>query len=37
MSRTSWTDDTKRRVMAAAVGGYAAAVVGAGVWAVLTY
>lgn len=37
LSRTSWSERVRRRIVAAAVGGYAAAVVGAGVWAVLTY
>ncbi|WP_442819277.1 hypothetical protein [Streptomyces sp. NBC_01236] len=37
LSRAAWSDTTKQRVMYAAVGGYAAAVVGAGVWAVLTW
>ncbi|WP_369249616.1 hypothetical protein [Streptomyces sp. R41] len=37
LSRTSWSDRIRQRVMYAAVGCYAAAVVGAGVWAVLTW
>ncbi|WP_371668773.1 hypothetical protein OG985_14550 [Streptomyces sp. NBC_00289] len=37
LSRTSWTETVRRRIVAAAVGCYVAAVVGAGVWAVLTY
>ena len=37
LSRTSWSEPVRRRIMAAATGGYVAAVVGAGVWAVLTY
>jgi hypothetical protein len=37
LSRTSWSEPTRRRIVAAAVGCYAAAVAAAGVWAVLTY
>ena len=37
LSRTSWTRAVRRRIVAVAVGCYAVAVVGAGVWAVLTY
>ncbi|MFD9095083.1 hypothetical protein [Streptomyces collinus] len=37
LSRTSWSERTRWRVVAAATGCYAAAVAGAGVWAVLTY
>ncbi|MEV5879821.1 hypothetical protein AB0L75_37530 [Streptomyces sp. NPDC052101] len=37
LSRSPWSERTRRRIVAAAVGCYAAAVVGAGVWAVLTY
>ncbi|WP_180289323.1 MULTISPECIES: hypothetical protein [Streptomyces] len=37
LSRASWSDRTKQRVMYTAVGCYAAAVAGAGVWAVLTW
>jgi hypothetical protein len=37
MSRTSWSGGTRQRVVYAAVGCYAAAVVGVGVWAVLTW
>ncbi|AOR31746.1 hypothetical protein BFF78_12395 [Streptomyces fodineus] len=37
LSRSPWTDQTRRRIVATAVGCYAAAVAGAGVWAVLTY
>ncbi|MDQ0958752.1 hypothetical protein QFZ66_002630 [Streptomyces sp. B4I13] len=36
-SRTSWSERVRWRITAAAVGCYAAAVVAAGVWAVLTY
>ncbi|MEH0514755.1 hypothetical protein QA942_27135 [Streptomyces sp. B21-106] len=36
-SRTSWSERVRWRVTAAAVGCYAAAVITAGVWAVLTY
>ncbi|WP_329363608.1 hypothetical protein [Streptomyces sp. NBC_01483] len=36
LSRTPWSDRTRHRVMYAAVGCYAAAVLGAGVWAALT-
>ncbi|MGY5011628.1 hypothetical protein ACWDFR_20955 [Streptomyces sp. 900105755] len=37
LSRTGWSQRTRWRVVAAAVGCYAAAVAAAGVWAVLTY
>jgi len=37
LSRTSWSETTRRRIVTAAVGCYAAAVVGAGIWAGLTY
>jgi hypothetical protein len=37
LSRTSWSETVRRRIVVMAVGCYAAAVVGAGVWAVLTY
>jgi len=37
LSRTSWSAVARRRAVAVAVGCYAAAVAGAGVWAVLTY
>ncbi|MER6783836.1 hypothetical protein ABT330_04095 [Streptomyces sp. NPDC000658] len=37
LSRTSWSERARRRVVAAAVGCYAAAVAAAGVWAVRTY
>ncbi|MEV7326101.1 hypothetical protein [Streptomyces sp. NPDC093970] len=37
LSRTSWSERTRWRIVAAAVGCYAAAVAAAGVWAVLTY
>ncbi|MEU6512025.1 hypothetical protein [Streptomyces sp. NPDC046942] len=37
LSRSSWSERTRRRVVATAVGCYAAAVASAGVWAVLTY
>jgi hypothetical protein len=37
LSRTPWSDRTRHRVMYAAVGCYAAAVLGAGVWAALTW
>ncbi|MFC3575016.1 hypothetical protein ACFOZ0_17375 [Streptomyces yaanensis] len=37
LSRTSWSDATKQRIVHAAVGTYAAAVLGAGVWAALTW
>ncbi|MDX3312776.1 hypothetical protein P1S61_27585 [Streptomyces sp. ME08-AFT2] len=36
-SRTSWSERVRWRITAAAVGCYAAAVVAAGMWAVLTY
>jgi hypothetical protein len=37
LSRTSWSEPVRRRIVAAATGCYVAAVIGAGVWAVLTY
>ncbi|GHK00211.1 hypothetical protein SY2F82_20080 [Streptomyces sp. Y2F8-2] len=37
LSRTSWREATRQRVMYAAVGGYAAVVLGAGVWAALSW
>jgi hypothetical protein len=37
LSRSPWSERTRRRIVATAVGCYAAAVAGAGVWAVLTY
>ncbi|WP_399133054.1 hypothetical protein [Streptomyces sp. Li-HN-5-11] len=37
LSRTSWSEQVRRRIVTAAVGAYAAAVVGAGVWAALGY
>ncbi|MEU6550881.1 hypothetical protein ABZ915_11495 [Streptomyces sp. NPDC046915] len=37
LSRTSWSERARQRAVSAAVGCYAAAVAGAGVWAVLTY
>ncbi|WP_333772117.1 hypothetical protein [Streptomyces sp. IBSBF 3136] len=37
LSRTSWSERTRWRIVAAATGCYAAAVAGAAVWAVLTY
>ncbi|MGW6524690.1 hypothetical protein [Streptomyces sp. NPDC054962] len=37
LSRTAWSEALRRRVVAAAVGCYAAAVVASGVWAVLRY
>ncbi|MGW4563090.1 hypothetical protein ACWEN3_11990 [Streptomyces sp. NPDC004561] len=37
LSRSSWNERVRRRIVATAVGCYAAAVVAAGVWAVLTY
>ncbi|MFD7937555.1 hypothetical protein ACFV4T_23990 [Streptomyces sp. NPDC059755] len=37
LSRTAWSEALRRRVVAASVGCYAAAVVAAGVWAVLRY
>ncbi|MGI5136455.1 MULTISPECIES: hypothetical protein [unclassified Streptomyces] len=37
LSRTAWRDATKQRIVRAAVGGYAAAVLGAAVWAALTW
>lgn len=37
LSRTPWSDTTRQRVIYAAVGGYAAAVLGAGVWAALAW
>jgi hypothetical protein len=37
LSRTSWSDTTRQRVLHGAVACYAIAVLGAGVWAVLTW
>ncbi|WP_405882914.1 hypothetical protein OG762_32760 [Streptomyces sp. NBC_01136] len=37
LSRTSWSDRTRQQIMYGAVGCYAAAVLGAGAWAALTY
>jgi len=37
LSYTSWSETTRRRIVATATGCYVAAVAGAGVWAVLTY
>ncbi|MBK3578687.1 hypothetical protein JHN63_33795 [Streptomyces sp. MBT65] len=37
LSRTSWSEAVRRRTVTVAVGCYVVAVVGAGVWAVLTY
>jgi hypothetical protein len=37
LSRTTWSEETRQRVMYAAVGCYVTAVVGTGVWAVLTW
>jgi hypothetical protein len=37
LSRSPWSERTRRRVVATAVGCYTAGVAGAGVWAVLTY
>lgn len=37
LSRTSWSETARRRIVTAAVGCYAVAVVGAGIWAALTY
>ncbi|MCX5051473.1 hypothetical protein OG895_29800 [Streptomyces sp. NBC_00201] len=37
LSRTSWSEQIRRRIVAAAIGCYVVAVIGAGVWAVLTY
>ncbi|MCX4765435.1 hypothetical protein OG562_31580 [Streptomyces sp. NBC_01275] len=37
LSRTSWSETVRRRIVAAAVGCYATAVAATGVWAVLTY
>jgi hypothetical protein len=37
LSRTSWSEAVRQRIVTVAVGCYAAAVAGAGVWAVLTY
>ncbi|MEV5609668.1 hypothetical protein [Streptomyces sp. NPDC052225] len=37
MTRTSWSDRAKNRVMYAAVGAYVVAVLAAGAWAALTY
>ncbi|MFG2946149.1 hypothetical protein [Streptomyces adustus] len=37
LSRTSWSEQVRHRIVAVGVGCYAAAVAAAGVWAVLTY
>ncbi|MFF4500449.1 hypothetical protein [Streptomyces sp. NPDC001401] len=37
LSRTSWSEPVRRRIVAAATGCYVTAVIGAGIWAVLTY
>jgi hypothetical protein len=37
LSRTSWSTTVRQRIVSLAVGCYAAAVLGAGVWAALTY
>ncbi|WP_405670615.1 hypothetical protein [Streptomyces sp. NBC_01530] len=37
LSRTSWSEQIRRRIVATATGCYVVAVIGAGVWAVLTY
>jgi hypothetical protein len=37
LSRTSWSALTRQRILYTATGCYAAAVIGAGAWAVLTY
>ncbi|NUP62933.1 MAG: hypothetical protein HOW71_12285 [Nonomuraea sp.] len=37
LSGTSWSEPARRRIVATATGCYVAAVIGAGVWAVLTY
>jgi hypothetical protein len=37
LSRTTWSQSVRQRIVAVAVGCYAVAVVGAAVWAVLTY
>ncbi|MEV6055057.1 hypothetical protein [Streptomyces sp. NPDC052107] len=37
LSRSPWSERTRRRIVASAVGCYTAAVAGTGVWAVLTY
>ncbi|MEU3842071.1 hypothetical protein AB0E88_18810 [Streptomyces sp. NPDC028635] len=37
LARTSWDAGVRRRIVAVAVWGYAAAVAGAGVWALVTY
>lgn len=37
MSRTSWGERTRQRVMTAAVGCYVVAVLGAGLWGIVTY
>lgn len=37
LSRTSWSEPVRRRIVTAAIGCYVAAVVGAGVWAVFAY
>jgi hypothetical protein len=37
LSRTSWSERLRRRILYAAIGSYVTAVVGAAVWAALTY
>ncbi|MER6530088.1 hypothetical protein [Streptomyces sp. NPDC001508] len=37
LSRTSWSEQTRRRTVAVAIGCYVAAVAATGIWAVLTY
>ncbi|MFE0102700.1 hypothetical protein [Streptomyces sp. NPDC059009] len=37
LSRTSWGERTRQRIMTVAVGAYAAAVLGAGLWAAVAY
>lgn len=37
LSRTSWSEPVRRRIVTVAIGCYAASVTAAGVWAVLTY
>ncbi|MFF4252870.1 hypothetical protein ACFY1L_16825 [Streptomyces sp. NPDC001663] len=37
LSRTSWSEPARRRIVLAATGCYVVAVIGAGVWALLTY
>jgi len=37
LSRTTWSEVTRQRIVYSATGCYAAAVIGAGAWAVLTY